>query len=128
MNKKLRKPKQSLNLNNNSWPETKKQNFSIVWISIIPRRLAETKVEANQLIELTQKALDADKDLLSDSELTSIKNDLKDLINVLNSSNNDKIKEATKQLNTKSEPFAAKRMDRSIQKALTGKSINKLEF
>ena len=38
------------------------------------------------------------------------------------------IKEATKQLNTKSEPFAAKRMDRSIQKALTGKSINKLEF
>ena len=94
----------------------------------ISRALAETKVEANQLIELTQKALDADKDLLSNSELTSIKNDLKDLINVLNSSNNDKIKEATKQLNTKSEPFAAKRMDRSIQKALTGKSINKLEF
>ena len=94
----------------------------------ISRALAETKVEANQLIELTQKALDADKDLLSDSELSSIKNDLKDLINVLNSSNNDKIKEATKQLNTKSEPFAAKRMDRSIQKALTGKSINKLEF
>ena len=92
------------------------------------RALAETKVEANQLIELTQKALDADKDLLSDSELTSIKNDLKDLINTLNSENNDKIKEATKQLNTKSEPFAAKRMDRSIQKALTGKSINKLEF
>ena len=58
-------------------------------------------MEANQLIELTQKALDADKDLLSDSELTSIKNDLKDLINVLNSSNNDKIKEATKQLNHK---------------------------
>jgi molecular chaperone HscA len=94
----------------------------------ISRALAETKVQANQLIELTQKALDADKDLLSDSELTSIKNDLKDLINVLNSSNNDKIEEATKQLNTKSEPFAAKRMDRSIQKALTGKSINKLEF
>ena len=92
------------------------------------RALAETKVEANQLIELTQKALDADKDLLSDSELTSIKNNLKDLINALNSANNDKIKEATKQLNTKSEPFAAKRMDRSIQKALTGKSINKLEF
>ena len=87
-----------------------------------------SKLHCNQLIELTQKALDADKDLLSDSELTSIKNDLKDLINVLNSSNNDKIKEATKQLNTKSEPFAAKRMDRSIQKALTGKSINKLEF
>ena len=94
----------------------------------ISRALAETKVEANQLIELTQKALDVDKDLLSDSEFTLIKNDLKDLINALNSANNDKIKEATKQLNTKSEPFAAKRMDRSIKKALTGKSINKLEF
>jgi len=92
------------------------------------RALAETKVEANQLIELTQKALDTDKDLLSESELTSIKNDLSELIDSLKSSNNDKIKEATKKLNLQSESFAAKRMDRSIQKALTGKSINKLEF
>ncbi|MBT4182756.1 MAG: Fe-S protein assembly chaperone HscA [Nitrosomonadales bacterium] len=92
------------------------------------RALAETKVEANQLIELTQKALDTDKDLLSESELTSIKNDLSELIDSLKSSNNDKIKEATKKLNLQSESFAAKRIDRSIQKALTGKSINKLEF
>ena len=92
------------------------------------RILAEAKVDANQLIELTQKALDTDKDLLTESELSQIKIGLKDLINALNSSNKDKIKEATKKLNLQSEPFAAKRMDRSIQKALTGKSINKLEL
>ena len=92
------------------------------------RILAEAKVDANQLIELTQKALDTDKDLLTESELSQIKIGLKDLINALNSSNKDKIKEATKKLNSQSEPFAAKRMDRSIQKALTGKSINKLEL
>ena len=92
------------------------------------RILAETKVDANQLIELTQKALDTDKDLLTESELSQIKIGLKDLINALNSSNKDKIKKATKKLNSQSEPFAAKRMDRSIQKALTGKSINKLEL
>jgi molecular chaperone HscA len=92
------------------------------------RMLAETKIEAIQLIELTQKALDTDNDLLSESELNSIKNDLDALIDSIKSSNNDKIKEANKKLNTQSESFAAKRMDRSIQKALTGKSINKLEF
>ena len=92
------------------------------------RMLAETKIEAFQLIELTQKALDTDNDLLSESEFNSIKKDLSALIDSIKSSNNDKIKEANKKLNAQSESFAAKRMDRSIQKALTGKSINKLEF
>ena len=92
------------------------------------RMLAETKIEAIQLIELTQKALDTDNDLLSESEFNSIKKDLDALIDSIKSSNNDKIKEANKKLNAQSESFAAKRMDRSIQKALTGKSINKLEF
>ncbi len=92
------------------------------------RMLAETKIEAIQLIELTQKALDTDNDLLSESEFNSIKKDLSALIDSIKSSNKDKIKEANKKLNAQSESFAAKRMDRSIQKALTGKSINKLEF
>ena len=92
------------------------------------RMLSETKIEAIQLIELTQKALDADNDLLSELEFNLIKKDLDALIDSIKSSNNDKIKEANKKLNAQSESFAAKRMDRSIQKALTGKSINKLEF
>ena len=92
------------------------------------RMLAETKMEAIQLIDLTQKALDTDEDLLTESELKSIKDDLNTLIGSIKSSNSDKIKEANKKLNAQSESFAAKRMDRSIQKALTGKSIKKLEF
>ena len=92
------------------------------------RMLAETKMEAIQLIDLTQKALDNDKDLLTESELKSIKDDLNTLIDSIKSSNRDKINEANKKLNAQSESFAAKRMDRSIQKALTGKSIKKLEF
>ena len=43
------------------------------------RMLAETKIEALQLIELTQKALDTDNDLLSESEFNSIKKDLSSL-------------------------------------------------
>ena len=92
------------------------------------RMLAETKMEAIQLIDLTQKALDTDVDLLTESEFKSIKDDLNTLIDSIKSSNSDKIKEANKKLNAQSESFAAKRMDRSIQKALTGKSIKKLEF
>ncbi len=92
------------------------------------RMLAETKMEEIQLIDLTQKALDTDLDLLTESEFKSIKDDLNTLIDSIKSSNSDKIKEANKKLNAQSESFAAKRMDRSIQKALTGKSIKKLEF
>jgi carbonic anhydrase len=38
------------------------------------------------------------------------------------------VKKQIQSIINQSEPFAAKRMDRSIQKALTGKSINKLEL
>ena len=105
-----------------------KSSFDLAEEDKNSRMLAETKIEEIQLIELTQKALDTDNDLLSESEFNSIKKDLDALIYSIKSSNNDKIKEANKKLNAQSESFAAKRMDRSIQKALTGKSINKLEF
>ena len=72
------------------------------------RMLAETKIEAIQLIELTQKALDTDNDLLSESEFNSIKKDLDALIDSIKSSNNDKIKEANKKLNSQSESLLQK--------------------
>ena len=57
-----------------------------------------------------------------------IKAAIKEVITALKSSNTDKITDTTKKLNAQGEPFASKRMDRSINKALTGQSIKKLEF
>ena len=103
-------------------------SFDLAEDDKLSRSLAEAKIDAEQLIELTEKAIDEDSDLLTKKELDVIKIAIKEVITALKSSDTDKITLATKKLNTQGEPFAAKRMDRSISKALTGQSINKLEL
>ncbi len=103
-------------------------SFDLAEDDKLSRSLAEAKIDAEQLIELTQKAIDEDSELLTKKELDLIKIAIKEVITALKSSDTDKITLATKKLNTQGEPFAAKRMDRSISKALTGQSINKLEL
>ena len=103
-------------------------SFDLAEDDKISRSLAEAKIDAEQLIELTQKAIDEDSDLLTKKESIAIKAAIKDVITALKSSNTDKITDTTKKLNAQGEPFASKRMDRSINKALTGQSIKKLEF
>ena len=92
------------------------------------RALSEVKIEGLQLLEMIENAIKEDSDLLKDTELTLLQKNLSELKKSLESSNRDHIEELTKQLNESSQSFAAKRMDRSIHKALTGKSINSLEF
>ena len=92
------------------------------------RALSEVKIEGLQLLEMIENAIKEDSDLLKDTELTLLQKNLSELKKSLESSDRDHIEELTKQLNESSQSFAAKRMDRSIDKALTGKSINSLEF
>ena len=92
------------------------------------RALSEVKIEGSQLLEMIENAIKEDSDLLKDTELTLLQKNLSELKKSLESSDRDHIEELTKQLNESSQSFAAKRMDRSIDKALTGKSINSLEF
>ena len=92
------------------------------------RTLSAFKTEANQLIEMTKKALIQDKNLLEASEVSVIEKALGLLQGALEENNRDKIHDFTQKLNEASEAFAAKRMDRSIQQALSGKTINTLEF
>ena len=92
------------------------------------RALSEVKIEGSQLLEMIENAIKEDSDLLKDTELTLLQKNLSELKKSLESSDRDHIEELTKQLNESSQSFAAKRMDRSIHKALTGKSINSLAF
>ncbi len=92
------------------------------------RALSKVKIEGSQLLEMIENAIKEDSDLLKDTELTLLQKSLSKLKKSLESSDRDHIEELTKQLNESSQSFAAKRMDRSIHKALTGKSINSLEF
>ena len=90
------------------------------------RSLAELIVDANQILELTEKALHNDQQLLSDSEKTTIEKCMNNLKSEITKKNPSKIKLMTDELNNASMSFAQKRMDRSIHSALTGKNINEI--
>ena len=92
------------------------------------RALSEIRIEGSQLLEMIENAIKADSDLLKEKELNLLQETLGELKKSLESSDRNNIEELTKKLNDDSQSFAAKRMDRSIQKALTGKSLNSLEF
>jgi len=92
------------------------------------RALSEIKIEGSQLLEMIKNAINEDSDLLKEKELNLLQETLGKLKKSLESSDRNNIEELTKKLNDDSQSFAAKRMDRSIQKALTGKSLNSLEF
>ena len=92
------------------------------------RALAEVKTEASQLVEMTNNALNSDKALLTPNEKKIIEEDLDLLNKSLAANDRALIYQLTEKLNSTSEVLASKRMDQSIKKALSGKTINSLEF
>jgi len=103
-------------------------SFNLANEDMESRVLSEVKIEGSQLLEMIKNAIKEDSDLLENTELNLLKKNLDELSKSIESSDKNHIEKLTKQLNESSQSFAAKRMDRSIQKALTGKSINSLEF
>ena len=69
----------------------------------------------------------ADGDLLSANETDALQADMKNLETVMVTNQPEDIRDATEVLGKASEIFAARRMDRSIQKALQGVSLFELE-
>jgi molecular chaperone HscA len=90
------------------------------------RMLKEQQVDAQQLIESVRAALASDSDLLSAADQTRIAQQLQSTLETANGDDVEKIRLATKALSDATDDFAAKRMDRSIRAALTGKSLDSL--
>ena len=94
---------------------------------MLARKLGEARVEAEALLDGLQAAMMADGDLLSADETVALQSDMKNLETVMATNQPDDIRDATEVLGKASEIFAARRMDRSIQKALQGVSLSELE-
>ncbi len=90
------------------------------------RALREQQVEAEHLMLATQSALDADGDLLSNHERERIRTLINALQNINAGDDHQAIHEAVAALANGTEEFAARRMDRSVRTALTGKKINEI--
>jgi len=90
------------------------------------RMLREEQVTGQQLIETTEAALDVDADLLSSEELATVKSRLSEAALAMASEDLDDVRAAVKALSVATDEFAARRMDRSIRKALAGKSLDEI--
>lgn len=90
------------------------------------RMLREQQVDSTALIESVLAALSKDHDLLSTSERERIDHHITQTQHALKSDNVDLLKEETVQLGQVTDSFAARRMDRSIRAALTGKTLDQL--
>ena len=92
------------------------------------RALNEQRVEASRMLEAVTSALAADADLLAPGELADIRAALAALSEVASGSDRRAIMTALEHVNTITEPFAARRMDRSIHQAFAGKKLEDMEI
>lgn len=90
------------------------------------RARAEAKVEAESLIGAIEAALALDSDLLSEEELNKINGLIKKLHDSLSLHAAEQIRALVHELSHATDEFAARRMDRNIQRALGGVNVNDL--
>ena len=92
------------------------------------RELAEQRVEADRVIESVIVALQQDgADLLTEVEFRQIENALKQLMDVKEGTDRHAIAQGIKALDVATQEFAARRMNKSINQALTGKLVSDIE-
>jgi molecular chaperone HscA len=90
------------------------------------RALREQQVDAERLIEATLAALKEDGELLSSAEHSAMDALVVRLKAAASQSDRPALQSATEALSRGTEDFAAKRMDKAIARALSGKAISDL--
>jgi molecular chaperone HscA len=92
------------------------------------RLLREQQVEAQRIVAALEHALEKDADLLTDEEeQADIQGALTRLKRALDGDDHDEIRRRIEDLDLASKAFAGRRMDRGIQKALSGRDLGQLE-
>lgn len=90
------------------------------------RMLREQQVEARQLLEALTAAIHKDGDLLDEEERKVVDTLMQELDQTAAGNDTELIRTKTKALADITEAFAARRMDRNIRQALTGKSVDEI--
>jgi len=103
-----------------------KDSFAHAADDMQARALAEAQVEADQMVAATQAALAADSELLDEEERAAISAELARVAQARTGSDHLALRAAVEALNRATEEFAARRMDRTVARALTGKRVDAL--
>ena len=118
--------KPSYGLDDSTITQMLKDSMSNAAEDMAARARAEAVVEAESLTDAVNAALELDSDLLDAEELAQIQQDIADLQGRLKDGNAEDIRAAVAKLSRSTDNFAAKRMNRNIQRALTGQSVNNI--
>lgn len=118
--------KPSYGLDDDTITNMLKESMSHAAEDMAARARAEAVVEAEGLLEAVKNALALDGDLLDADEVQAIETALADLANRMKAGSADEIRTATAALGHATDSFAAKRMNRNIQRALMGQSVDSI--
>jgi len=102
------------------------ESFAHAAEDMAARALAEAQVEADQVVAATVAALDADADLLDAEERAAIDAALAHMRRCRAETDHRALVAATLALNHATAEFAARRMNRSVGRALTGRRVDAL--
>jgi len=118
--------KPSFGLDDSKIAQMIKDSMNNAKADIDARMLKEQQVEAARVIESIQAALSTDSYLLSAQDIIDIEAAIKALAQTSQGSDVSAIETAIDKLDHSTAIFAERRMDSSINKALTGQSVEKL--
>ena len=118
--------KPSYGLDDDTITQMLKDSMSNAAEDMAARARAEAVVEAESLTDAVNAALELDSDLLEAEELQQIQQDIADLQGRLKDGKAEDIRAAVSKLSHSTDNFAAKRMNRNIQRALTGQSVDNI--
>ncbi len=102
------------------------ESFSSADEDMKQRALREEQVEAERIVLATQAALAQDPDLLTAEERAAIDALIDAVREAARGTDHQKIKQAVDALAAGTGEFAARRMDRSVRAALTGKKLDEV--
>lgn len=101
--------------------------FASAQVDLKARALREEQVSARRLLDAVQAALSTDGDLLDGAERAAVDQEMKTLQGIVDAEeDSDVLRRAVDHAAKATDDFAQKRMNASIQKALTGKSVSEI--
>lgn len=115
--------KPSYGLDDTTITQMLKDSMQFAQEDMAQRARQEAVVEAESIIAAVSNALDSDGDLLGETERSDIDAVLKRLQQQMSQGDAASIRASVEALNHATDGFAAARMDRNIQRALTGQNI-----
>jgi molecular chaperone HscA len=118
--------KPSYGLSDNAIADMLKDGFASAEGDMQARKLREARVDAERMILATRSALAADGDLLDADQTAAIEALIVALATTAQGDDADAMNSAVEDLAEGTESFAAERMNRGIQQALTGRSVDQI--